>query len=103
VALQLTFFESGVSGINLSRNERTIAVTAAPEGTERYQIYMLDAFTGLLTPAVADPESRFSVPLFGPGDGKIYFSGNPDSPADFHVYEQDLQTGARRAVYGREG
>jgi dipeptidyl aminopeptidase/acylaminoacyl peptidase len=100
---QLTFFPSGVSGINLSRDEKRIAVTAAPDGTERYQIYMLDALTGLRTQVVDEPQARLSTPDFGPGDRKIYFSGNPDSPADFYIYEQDLETGVRRIVYRREG
>jgi dipeptidyl aminopeptidase/acylaminoacyl peptidase len=100
---QLTFFPSGISGINLSRDEKRIAVTAAPDGNERYQIYMLDAITGLLTPTVTDSEARFGTPSFGPEDRKIYFSGNPDSPADFYLYEQDMESGVRRTVYKREG
>ncbi len=100
---QLTFFPSGISGINLSRDEKRIAVTAAPDGNERYQIYLLDAVTGLLTPVVADPKARFGTPSFGPDDRKIYFSGNPDSPADFYLYEQDMESGVRRIVYKREG
>ena len=99
---QLTFFPNGVSGYNLSNDGRAIAVTAAPGGTELYQIFLLDAVTGLTRQLTKDEKARFGVPLFAPDDRKIYFSGNPDSPTDFTIYEQDLSTGSRRVVY-RQG
>jgi dipeptidyl aminopeptidase/acylaminoacyl peptidase len=100
---QLTFFPNGVSGFNLSNDERAIAVTAAVGGTELYQIFLLDAETGLTRQVTSDSEARFSVPLFSPDDRKIYYSGNPDSPTDFYIYEQDLSSGSRRTVYQEKG
>ena len=100
---QLTFFPNGVSGYNLSNGERTIAVTAAVGGTERYQIFLLDAESGLTRQITSNSDARFSVPLFSPDDRRIYYSGNPDSPTDFYIYEQDLSSGSRRIVHQREG
>jgi dipeptidyl aminopeptidase/acylaminoacyl peptidase len=100
---QLTFFPNGVSGYNLSNDGRAIAVTAAPGGTELYQIFLLDAVTGLTRQLTKDEKARFGVPLFAPDGRKIYFSGNPDSPTDFTIYEQDLSSGSRRIVYRQEG
>jgi dipeptidyl aminopeptidase/acylaminoacyl peptidase len=100
---QLTFFPNGISGYNLSHDERTIAATADVGGTERYQIYLLDAVSGLLRQVTDDGDARFGLPLFSLDDRKIYFSGNPDSPADFFIYEQDLSSGLRKAIFRREG
>ncbi|MBD3162857.1 MAG: prolyl oligopeptidase family serine peptidase [Candidatus Latescibacteria bacterium] len=100
---QLTFFPNGIGYVNLSNDESFFMVTAARGGDEQYQIYRVDARTGALEPITRRPETRFTVPLFSPDDRTIYFSANLDNPAEFYVYEQDLQTGARRAIVTREG
>ncbi len=100
---QLTFFPNGIRGTQLSNDERTLAVTAVPGGTERYQIHLLDAETGALEQITEEPQVRFTTPIFSRDDALIYFAANADNPADFYVYEQDLATGTRRIVYKREG
>ncbi|MDM7915502.1 MAG: hypothetical protein QUU85_09605, partial [Candidatus Eisenbacteria bacterium] len=89
---QLTFFPNGIGDYTVSPDGRTIAVTAATGGSERYQIYLLDAESGLARPATQQPEARFGLPVFSPDGRTIYFAGNPDSPADFHIYAQDVST-----------
>ena len=100
---QLTFFPNGTGYYNFSHDERTVAVTAVPGGTERYQIYLLDAETGAARQVTHEPDVRFFVPAFSRDDRKIYFGANLDSAADFHIYEQDVGTGARRAIYRADG
>ncbi len=96
---QLTFFPSGLSDFTLSPDERSIAVTAAPDGTERYQIFLIDAITGFQRALTEEPERRFSPPVFAPDGETIYYSANLDDPAEFHVYSQRLRTGERRRIY----
>jgi len=100
---QLTFFPDGMRDFNLSRDGRTMAVTAAPGGNERYQIYLLDVGSGLTREITRETDARFGVPAFSPDDRRIYFTGNADSVADFYVYEQDLDTGQRTIVDRRAG
>lgn len=100
---QLTFFPNGIGNLNLSHDQKTMAVTAVPGGTERYQIYMLDVETGALHQVTNEPSVRFAVPIFSLDDKKIYYGANLDSPADFYIYEQDLETGERTAIYEKEG
>ena len=100
---QLTFFPNGIGYTSFSHDERTVAVTAVPGGTELYQVYLLDAMTGAARQITAEPDVRFHVPLFSLDDRKIYFGANLDSPADFHIYEQDLASGARRAIHQASG
>lgn len=96
---QLTFFPSGISEFVPSPDERSIAVTAAPDGTERYQIFLIDSMTGLQRAITDEKERRFSPPVFAPDGRTIYYSANLDDPAEFYVYSQDLETGDRKLVY----
>jgi dipeptidyl aminopeptidase/acylaminoacyl peptidase len=103
---QLTFFPSGMSSYNLSRDERRIGVTAALGGNEEYQIYTCDPMTGLTSRVTDQPGARFGIPIFSPDGSKMYFSGNADSVADFYIYEQDVLVSAaksRRILWGPKG
>lgn len=100
---QLTFFPSGISDFVPSPDERTIAITAAPDGTERFQIYAIDAETGLRREITNEPERRFSPPVFAPDGRTIFYSANLDDAAQFHVYSQDLETGERKLVWKNDG
>jgi dipeptidyl aminopeptidase/acylaminoacyl peptidase len=100
---QLTFFPNGIGEYNFSPDDHWIAVTSARGGTERYQIYLVDAITGTTLQLTDEPDVRFAVPAFTSDNSKMYFTGNATRPEDFTVYEQDLATGRRRIVLDRKG
>ena len=100
---QLTFFPSGIGAFNLSRDDRWIALQSAPDGNEQYQLYLCDARTGSTRPITNDPTARFGFPVFSPDGREIYFGGNPDSAGSFYIYEQDMDSGARRVLFKPRG
>ncbi|XVJ57855.1 MAG: prolyl oligopeptidase family serine peptidase [Tepidisphaera sp.] len=100
---KLTSYADGVSGTSMSPDGKTLLITHAVGGNENFQIAAMDIATGKITDITKDPRVQYSITTWlDDGSGFVY-SGNQDSPNDFHLYLWDFKKGEAQKILGREG
>lgn len=107
----LTDLPDGVSGFALSENGAHLLVTASAGGNENTQIYAVDPFAAApsLRPLITNPRVQYGLNFFLRDDSGFIFTGNEESPNDFHIYRYDFPasgdpaSGTRTKILAREG
>jgi dipeptidyl aminopeptidase/acylaminoacyl peptidase len=111
-ATPLTDLPDGVSGFTMSEDGSRVLVFASAGGNENTQIFTVDPLAAgpSLRPVVTNPRVQYSVNLFLRDNSGFVFTGNEESPNDFHVYRYDFPaagaepaSGTRTKLLAREG
>jgi dipeptidyl aminopeptidase/acylaminoacyl peptidase len=101
--VKLTTYADGVGGTSMSPDGKTLLITHAVGGNENFQIAAMDVATGAIRELTNDPKVQYGINQWlQDGSGFIY-SGNQDSPNDFHLYLWDFKTGTPTRILGMEG
>lgn len=102
-ATKLTSYPDGVGGHTLSPDGKRMLITHAVGGNENFQIAMMDVADGRITEITKDPKVQYAINHWlDDGSGFVY-SGNQDSPGDFHLYLWDFSKNAATKILGLEG
>ncbi|MBU0517468.1 S9 family peptidase [bacterium] len=99
---QLTFFEDGADGANLSRDGETILVTADVGGNERRQFYLTSPRGEAPRRITYSDESIYSFGGWSHDGSSFAYSSNVTDAHYFDVYIYDLTWGTSRLLYGKE-
>ncbi len=97
---QLTTFEDGVGGFNLSWNGQLAIVSAAVGGNENSQLYLMDPKTGRIQQLIDMPKVQFGNSVWTHDDKFVYFRSNEENLRDFFIYRMDMATGNYTKVFG---
>lgn len=100
---KLTTYADGIGATTMSPDGKRILILHSTGGIENFQISMYDVASGKISDITTDPKVQYSVNHWlDDGSGFIY-SGNQDSPNDFHLYHWDFASGKAKKIFGREG
>ncbi len=100
---RLTFFNDGIGGYVMSDDGSRIIVLAAPGGTERRQIYLLDPVSGRIKALTDMPDVRFGAVVWGPDNKTIYYYSTQANLKDFCIYSMNVDTGDSKLVKELKG
>jgi len=100
---QLTTFEDGIEGFNLSWNGRMAIVSASVGGDENAQLYLLDTKTGRIEPLTMQPTIQFGSVTWMPDDSAIFYRSNEENKKDFFIYRMDFPSRKVTKVYDKTG
>jgi dipeptidyl aminopeptidase/acylaminoacyl peptidase len=100
---RLTFFPDGIEGFVMSDDGSRIVVLAAPGGTERMQMYLLDPVSGRINALTEMPEVRFGSVIWAPDNKTIFYYSTQANLKDFHIYSMDVETGESKLIQELEG
>ncbi|HEX7880077.1 MAG TPA: prolyl oligopeptidase family serine peptidase, partial [Candidatus Eisenbacteria bacterium] len=98
---QLTTFEDGIEGFNLSWNGAMAIVSASVGGDENAQLYLLDTDTGRIEPLTQQPKVQFGSVTWIPDDSGIYYRSNEENGKDFFIYRMDFPSRKVTKVYDK--
>ncbi|MEK6704138.1 MAG: prolyl oligopeptidase family serine peptidase [Planctomycetota bacterium] len=100
---RLTDYKDGLGSFSLSRDGTKVLLSHAVGGNENFQISLMDTKTAKVTPVAANAKAQYAVNHWADDSSAFYFSGNDDSPNDFHLYKHTFATGKTTKVLGKEG
>ncbi len=96
---QLTTFEDGVSGFQLSHDGKRGIVSASVGGDENEQLYLMDTATGRLSQLTDRPKVQYRSVVWSRDDASIFYRSNEANGRDFFIYRLDLATGTSTPVF----
>jgi dipeptidyl aminopeptidase/acylaminoacyl peptidase len=100
---QLTYFPDGASFYTLSYNGKWIIAGAAWGGSEETNLHLVEVATGRTEPLTDVKDVQIADPLWSYDNTKVYYRTNETNGKDFHVYELNIVTRAKRPVLAQEG
>lgn len=100
---QLTFFPDGISFYTLARDGKWIIAGAAWGGSEETNLHLVEVATGRTEPLTNVKDVQIADPLWSYDGTKVYYRSNEANGKDFHVFELDVVTRAKRPVLAQEG
>lgn len=93
---KLTHFPDGLSGYSLSPDGKKILLFHAVGGNENTQVSLLDPTAnngqGRIVPVLNNPRVQFSANGWLDDSSGFLFTGNEESPNDFHIYRFDFDS-----------
>lgn len=96
---QLTTFEDGIEGFNLSWGGHMAIVSASVGGDENAQLYLMDTKTGRIEALTAQPKVQFGSVTWAPDDRAIYYRSNEENGQDFFIYRMDFPSRKTTKIY----
>jgi dipeptidyl aminopeptidase/acylaminoacyl peptidase len=96
---QLTTFEDGIEGFNLSWGGHMAIVSASVGGDENAQLYLMDTQTGRIEALTAQPKVQFGSVTWTPDDRAIYYRSNEENGRDFFIYRMDFPSRKTTKIY----
>lgn len=100
---KLTTFPDGITSFHVSPDYSRVVVAAAVGGNEYWQLYEFDQKTGKTRAITDNPKAQYAMNAWvGDGAGFLY-TGNDESPTDFHIYRYDFSTGKSTKILAKPG
>jgi dipeptidyl aminopeptidase/acylaminoacyl peptidase len=95
-----TYTDQSVRSVSLSKDGKRIAFLADPSGTEKTQVFLMEAEAGWPEQVTNRPDVQYEHfgSLFSPDGRYIGYSGNAAVPTDTDIYLRDLTTGEERQL-----
>ena len=103
IAKQLTDFEDGVAGFNLSPNGKNIVIAASVGGDEQNDLYLMPTRTCEIKPLMVDRDVVYGSVLWKRDSSGFAFRANDKSRRDFYVYGYDVAWARTELLYMSEG
>lgn len=100
---RLTDYRDGLSSYSLSPDGRRLVLSYAAGGNENYQLSVLDASTGAITPLLTDPKVRHEFNAWLDDSSGFVYAANAESPEDFFLYRWDLASGRATRLLAEKG
>jgi len=100
---QLTFFDDGIDGYNLSHDGSQAIIRASRGGSEQSQLYLLDAKTGRIDQLTDNPEVQYGSITWDNKNEGYYYRSNIENGRDFKLYYHNLGDGSDKIVFDMEG
>ncbi len=100
---QLTYFPDGVSFYALGEDGRWMIAGAAWGGSEETNLHLVEVATGRTEPLTDVKDVQVADPLWSKDGTKVYYRSNETNGKDFHIFELDIVTRAKRPVLEQEG
>ncbi|MFQ6012225.1 MAG: prolyl oligopeptidase family serine peptidase [Thermoplasmata archaeon] len=97
--VQLTAFEErSVRSIFASRDGSKVALFADRQGTENFQVYLVEGLEGWPKPLTRNEKVRheWGIEAFHPQGTRLAFSSNERDPRDMDLWIYDLKAGAKK-------
>jgi dipeptidyl aminopeptidase/acylaminoacyl peptidase len=100
---KLTSYADGAGGTSMSPDGKVMLITHAVGGNENFQIAAMDVATGAIRDLTNDPKVQYGINAWLEDGSGFVYSGNQDSPNDFHLYLWDFAAGKATKILGLEG
>lgn len=102
-AKQLTSFEDGIGGYDLSDDGKWIAITASVGGSEQADLFLMDAGTGKMKTLFEDPSVVYGSVTWRRDSKAFAYRANDADPTDFHLYLYDIGSGSHKSLHAADG
>lgn len=97
---QLTTFEDGIDGFDLSWDARSAIVSASVGGDENAQLYLMETASGRIQKLTNKPDVQYGSVTWAPDDRAIYCRSNEENGTDFFIYRMEIPSGRMEKVFG---